>query len=93
MAVIYPDGHSLAKAAGVSNGFQFIQGESLLLKTQVDQTVSSLSAQNIDRVFGRFPYELAVALMGLGFVKTMTSDDFGVWVKRTETMRASFASP
>jgi len=83
--IIYPYGHLIAYQANVINVFPFVQGESLILRCQVDQVMDTIKRSEIVRVFGSFEPELAEALARFGFQPTgRVEGGFEMWEPRKD---------
>lgn len=67
--IIYPLGQLVANQAHVQSLFPFVSGESLIVKSQVDNALEQLQRYRITKVFGSMPIELEQALRARGFTR------------------------
>jgi hypothetical protein len=80
--ITYPYGHLIAYEAKVNNVFPFAQGESLILRAQVDRVMEAMGHHGVMRVFGVFEPELADALTRQGFRPSICVESFSLWERR-----------
>jgi len=75
--------HNLAISAGVDNVFPFAHKGSLLLKSQVRESMASFERNNVTKVFGMMPPELELALWEKGFKPTplVSNGVYTLWRK------------